>query len=1341
MVKIFKVCLGWGYMKSKFEFINKYDRDKVDSVLCPLVREWFFKKFRDFSLTQLYGVMPIFERKNILISAPTGGTKTLTAFLSILNYLVELSLKNELEDKMYAVYCSPLKALSNDIFVNLINPLEEIRELAEKKGLKMQEIRVGLRTGDTTASERAKMAKKIPHIYVTTPESLAIVLTTKKFVESLRALEFIVVDEIHALANKRGTYLSLTLERLSDESVIDPVRIGLSATIAPLEEIAGFLVGVDRVCLIAEVPLVKEIEIDLDYPGENVLNAESLESQEELYRMLDELISANRTTLIFTNTRAATERVVHYLDDHYPGKYVDAIGAHHSSMSKDERFKIEDKLRKGELKVVVSSTSLELGIDIGSIDLVVMLKSPKSVSRALQRCLSGDSRILCGDGIYRNIGEIVEKKLDVEIISYDVKKGFVKNKIKNWCDNGEKELFGIELKCGESIKCTKDHPILTNEGWKKAGEITESDLVAEIRGEIKFETDEPFFYELLPKDKVFVVNEDNFYQKIVDCYRIKNNLNVKEFSDRFNIPYQKFIDIRRLKGRKKSIRLDYFLKACEICEIEIGEYLPYLRKLKTKGTKWPIWPLKLDMELMWLAGIVATDGCIVRSQKKDEAEYYKIKIGNKSKIMIDKIREIVKKYGVNLYGNLKEGFYNIEFGSNILAYLFMSLGIPCKNKSFNLEVGEIVYSLPNGLIYSYLEGVFEGDGNLNMTKGGGNGMVRLFSASKNFIIGLHNLISRLGINNKISKYKMKSSKLIKKVSGGWLYCLGIFRKEDLRKFFENIKGFGEKAINGKKLTNNFEPYLSLKEGYNKYLDFVKVVGVNSIGNERVYNLTLDKPNNFIVGNVVLHNCGRAGHKLHDNPKGEFIVMDRDDMVECGVMMKQMIEKKIDKVEIPKNALDVLAQQIYGMAITKIWNIDEMLKLVRRSYCYSSLSREDFFDVISYLAGDYALEHRYVYAKIWYEPSTGEIGKRGMLARMIYFTNIGTIPEEGFIQVVIGAGEGRGDVVGQIDESFLERMKRGDVFVLGGKKYGYLFSRGMKAYVKANVSKNVTIPSWFSEMLPLNFDLALEIGRFRRLVKERLGDEAKCVRFIQEYLYVKESISNEIYSYFKAQEGFSEVPTDKEIVVEKFRADEGKEHMIFHTLYGRRVNDALARAYAYAAARLRHRDVEMGVHDNGFYIAGEKLDEGRILKWVKSKDLKLILKEAVEKTDVLRRRFRHCAARGMMILRSYKGRSKSVGKQQVHSGFLLTAVKKLSNEFPILREARREVMEDLMDVASAEKVLRWIEEGSVKVKVVRLPIASPFGLCIFMGGRYDLIKMEDRVEFLKRMHELHSKYRK
>ena len=351
----------------------QYSREEIEKILHPLVREWFFLKFQDFSESQKFGVMNIHNKQNILISAPTGGGKTLTAFLSILNQLVSLSEKNKLEKKVYCIYVSPLKALNNDIHKNLIEPLEEINELAKSKGINLQKILVGLRTGDTTASEKAKMVKNPPHILITTPESLAIVLTTKKFVESFQDVEYCIIDEIHSLGNKRGSFLSLNVERLNSIAKTIPVKIGLSATIEPLEEVAKYLVGIDedRKVKIAKVHSHKKLDLDVLIPTANLI----LENKPHIhmYRLIHDLVKEHKTTLIFTNTRSATERIVNYLKDKFPVDYTDEnIAAHHSSLSKGHRFAIEENLRQGNLKVVVCSTSLELGIDIGYIDLVIL---------------------------------------------------------------------------------------------------------------------------------------------------------------------------------------------------------------------------------------------------------------------------------------------------------------------------------------------------------------------------------------------------------------------------------------------------------------------------------------------------------------------------------------------------------------------------------------------------------------------------------------------------------------------------------------------------------------------------------------------------------------------------------------------------------------------------------------------------------------------------------------------------------------------------------------------------------------------------------------------------------
>ena len=364
---------------------NPYKPEQITNILNPIVKNWFFAKFKEYSLPQLYGVMEIHSRNNILISAPTGATKTLTGFLSILNELIDSSEKGIIENKIYCIYISPLKALNEDIKVNLIDPLKEM----EKDSKKKFDIRVAVRTGDTTTAERSAMLKNPPHILITTPESLAILLSSIKFVQHLQNVEWCIVDEIHALAeNKRGTHLSLSLERLQKLSPA-MTRIGLSATIAPLEEIAKFLVGCEngkeRNCKIVDVQFIKKLDLKVLSPVPDLVDIDHGKMHHSMYELIDHLIQTHKTTLVFTNTRSATERVVHHLKDKFPKNYTENIGAHHSSLSKRHRHNIENSLREGKLKVVVCSTSLELGIDIGFIDLVICLSSPKSVARALQR--------------------------------------------------------------------------------------------------------------------------------------------------------------------------------------------------------------------------------------------------------------------------------------------------------------------------------------------------------------------------------------------------------------------------------------------------------------------------------------------------------------------------------------------------------------------------------------------------------------------------------------------------------------------------------------------------------------------------------------------------------------------------------------------------------------------------------------------------------------------------------------------------------------------------------------------------------------------------------------------
>ncbi|MCK5253447.1 MAG: DEAD/DEAH box helicase, partial [Thermoplasmata archaeon] len=360
--------------------------DEVMERMDPVVERWFRSRFDSLTAPQASAIPLIDERRSTLISSPTGSGKTITAFLSVINHLFRLNQLGELEDRIYCVYVSPLKALANDIHKNLVVPLEEIQEMSRNEGLTIPDIRVAVRSGDTTTAERQRMVKRPPHIFITTPESLSLVLSTRKFSEKFVGVEWVIIDEIHDLcSSKRGTLLSLSLEHLQARVGEPLTRVGLSATQAPIEEIAGFLVGSEegetRDVDIVQVNPEKEIDLKVLIPVDDLEKATYKDAEAAMHKMLVGLVKEHQTTLIFTNTRAATESLVMKLKE----LGIQHVAAHHGSMSKEKRLDVERSLKRGQLQAIVSSTSLELGIDIGSIDLVVQIGSPKSISKLMQR--------------------------------------------------------------------------------------------------------------------------------------------------------------------------------------------------------------------------------------------------------------------------------------------------------------------------------------------------------------------------------------------------------------------------------------------------------------------------------------------------------------------------------------------------------------------------------------------------------------------------------------------------------------------------------------------------------------------------------------------------------------------------------------------------------------------------------------------------------------------------------------------------------------------------------------------------------------------------------------------
>jgi len=374
----------------RIEYIeDPWETEQLLERLSPPVRNWFKDKFPDFTDPQKLAIPRILNGEHILLCSPTGSGKTLTAFLSIIDDLVRRSLDGTLESKsVQCVYISPIKALANDIQKNLIGPLTEIRE----KYLpgRAKEIKVGLRTGDTPQKERQRMLRNPPHILITTPESLALALASKHFRPLLNNLKWMIMDELHSLVpTKRGTHLSLSLALMDTVIESDVQRIGISATMEPLEAVAEFLVASDtresdsepQSVSIAKVSGSRELDLDIILPTPRFSSLPVKDILEHNVDRIKEIVEAHTTTLVFVNTRQMTETVVQKLK--IAG--TEGVEGHHGSMDKSIRLDVEQRLKNGRLRCVVSSSSLEMGIDIGSVDCVVQVGSPGSIATALQR--------------------------------------------------------------------------------------------------------------------------------------------------------------------------------------------------------------------------------------------------------------------------------------------------------------------------------------------------------------------------------------------------------------------------------------------------------------------------------------------------------------------------------------------------------------------------------------------------------------------------------------------------------------------------------------------------------------------------------------------------------------------------------------------------------------------------------------------------------------------------------------------------------------------------------------------------------------------------------------------
>ena len=505
--------------------------------------------------------------------------------------------------------------------------------------------------------------------------------------------------------------------------------------------------------------------------------------------------------------------------------------------------------------------------------------------------------------------------------------------------------------------------------------------------------------------------------------------------------------------------------------------------------------------------------------------------------------------------------------------------------------------------------------------------------------------------------------------------------------------------------------------------------------------------------ALLQRVGRAGHQLGQTVTGRVFALDRDELVECAVMLKKAEEGFVDRVFIPENAQDVATQHVYGMAINGPRPEQEIREILTGAYPYRNYGDDDFEQLCRYLTADYdGMEAKNVYAKIWRDtndPPDGEfhydefpvgeplIGKRGRLARVIYMTNIGTIPDSFTCDVFTRSGD---EWVGNLDEEYLDTLEKGDVFVLGGQNFEYRYRRGSKVYVDPT-SARPTVPSWFSERLPLSYDLGREILQFQRELVGRLTTDGKtAVRVWLREFPLDENSVKAITRMFDEQlryTGPESISTDRQLVVEEeLDHNEYERHYYVHSNYGRRFNDGFSRLLAYRCAQEVNANVKVAVADHGFTLSlplNRKIDLVGLIEDIDPADARADLRASLDGTDLLQRYFRIDATRSLMILKRYKGYEKSASEQQVNSEMLLSFAEGL-DDFAVIEETYREILEDKLNVDGIESVLAGIQAGEIEVSPTHVESPSPkaFGLATLMAS--DVVLAEDESAVLQEFHQ-------
>lgn len=1232
--------------------------------LRKLIKE---KGFMEPTLPQKMGIPEIMKGKNVLILAPTGHGKTEAACLGLFD-----KLHREKHPPISVLYINPLRALSRDL-------LDRLFWWGDRLG-----IEIAVRHGDTTKTERSEQSDHPPHMLITTPETLGVMLVSRKIREHLKNVKHVIVDEVHELAgNKRGVHLSILMERLRNLCGTFQT-IGLSATVGHPEKIALTL-SPDIKIIRAEAD--KKYDIKVEVPEFKDGRAEELfVSESTLARMLRirDLVDKHKSVLIFTNTRQTAEVLSSRfaaLDREMKQE------VYHGSLSREKRLESEKRFKSQQIKSLI--------------------------------CLSKGTRLLLQNGKWQPIESLSHH---AEIVGVD------KNLKASGChgkgivNKGIQDIVELKTSLGFNISCTPEHLFLTldrSKGiyWKKLKDFSINDPVAIIR-KVPVKCRDFEFISQLPKD-IYVKLSKPDIEKIK--YAIKER-------------YSTYERMANNTGISKNL-LGSFLSSCKAVRMDSFESLLYKLnfdikdfKPETIGAKnYPRYKIPdfVSADFCRFVGFFLADGASTKNNNS-------IRLFNKNLILLHNYTKIIKKeFGAaSKFAISKDGVNISIIHMTWLQKLFSKWKIPLGRKAKTVRIPEIIFELPESHRASFLAGYFDGDGN--------------YEYKNEKLVGMHfNTFSR-GMAEDLQKLLMSigclSSNRARKPQGHVVSLLGGEHLRNALKLCDLFKvpkfppvenGYSNqdtipnagkmlyKLRKGLEISTyqmqklHLNPYRyeknqrsisrheleklmkiyniknqELEKLVNSDIFWDFIVEINPKGRNEVFDVIDVSPDNcFIAEGFVTHNCtsslelgidigsidlviqymsprqvskfiqrvGRGGHRIGEKSFG-IILSGDDDIFESAVIARKAMSKELEEIRVHEGALDVLAMQVIGMAIEEYGiSSEKIYETVRRSYHFRMLSKEKFNELMKFLA---------MMRLVFLDPMpAGWSVKRSRKGFQFHFENLSTIPDTKQLRVISIV---ENEPVGNLDEAFVaEHGEPGSTFIVGGRAWKIVQVEEKRVIVEPVDDVESAIPAWEGELIPVPFDVAQEVGSLRN------GIDLKKYPLDQNALKEMKKILG--------KQDF--MPSNDEFLVEDY-----KDFIIIHSCCGTMINDTIAR---YIAAEITaNTGISVNIKNDPYRIMLQTMTKpDEVMKILRKPDkIRETLELAISQSSLFKYRFLHVARRFGVI--SKAARFDRLSMSKVISQF---------NGTPVYDETVREIFLDKMDIEGAERVMKKISGGEIKLK--------------------------------------------